>query len=132
LRTHDSSAIRPFAAGFRTRFCAASALAVIAASATLAFAGRGQGADDAPAGAYTGMITDSICGARHVRKPNLDAANCTRECVRTGAKYKLIDGEKSYFLEGDFAELAQFAGQRAKVSGSLEGETIRVSAVNPI
>lgn len=110
----------------------AAAFVVVVASATLVFAGGGQAADEAQAGAYTGIITDSVCGARHVKHPNLDSANCTRECVRTGAKYKLIDGDKSYFLQGDYAELAQFAGERAKVSGSLVGETIRVSAINPI
>jgi hypothetical protein len=90
------------------------------------------GAEDAPPDGFTGMITDSVCGARHVKNPNMDAANCTRECVRTGAKYTLIDGEKSYFLQGDYAELAQFAGQRARITGSLRGETIHVSAVDSI
>jgi hypothetical protein len=113
-------------------FIAAIVLAAIVASATLAFAGSGQTPEVVPSGDYTGIISDSMCGARHVKHPNLDSANCTRECVRTGAKYKLIDGDKSYFLQGDFAELAQFAGERAKVSGTLDGETIKVSAINPI
>ena len=102
---------------------------ILLITASAGMAGSAQTTDDT---AFTGIITDSMCGARHVKHPNMDSANCTRECVRTGAKYTLIDGEKSYFLQGDFAELAQFAGQRAKVSGSLEGETIRVSAINPI
>jgi len=113
-------------------FVAAAAFAGIMASSTFAFAGSGQTPDVAQSGDYTGIISDSMCGARHVKHPNLDSANCTRECVRTGAKYKLIDGDKSYFLQGDYAGLAQFAGERAKVSGSLDGETIKVSAINPI
>jgi hypothetical protein len=111
---------------------AAVAFAVIVTSATLAFAGSGQTSDVTPSGDYTGIISDSMCGARHVKHPNLDSANCTRECVRTGAKYTLINGDKSYFLRGDFAALAQFAGERAKVTGSLDGNTIKVSAINPI
>lgn len=130
MRKHGSSWLRLF--GLCFAFVSAAAFVVVVASATLVFAGGGQAADEAQAGAYTGIITDSVCGARHVKHPNLDSANCTRECVRTGAKYKLIDGDKSYFLQGDYAELAQFAGERAKVSGSLVGETIRVSAINPI
>jgi hypothetical protein len=110
----------------------ALAFAAFMTTATLAFAGSGQAADVAASGDYTGIISDSMCGARHVKHPNLDSANCTRECVRTGAKYKLIDGDKSYFLQGDFASLAQFAGERAKVTGTLTGDTIKVSAVNPI
>jgi hypothetical protein len=42
----------------------------------------------------------------------------------------LIDGDKSYNLQGDFAQLAQFAGQRAKIGGSLQGTTIRVSSIS--
>jgi hypothetical protein len=112
---------------------AALGFGLILGSATVAFAGSGQAPEvAAAAGDYTGIISDSMCGARHVKHPNLDSANCTRECVRTGAKYKLIDGDKSYFLQGDFAALAQFAGERAKVTGALEGDTIKVSAINPI
>jgi hypothetical protein len=81
-------------------------------------------------GIYSGVITDSVCGARHTKYPNLDAVKCTRECVRTGAKYMLIDGDKSYALQGDFAELAQFAGQRARVTGTLQGDTIHITAIN--
>ena len=122
MRKHEGSWFRLFAFCFTTTVLAAAACA-----------GSGQTVDNVvQAGDYTGMISDSMCGARHVKHPNLDSANCTRECVRSGAKYKLIDGEKSYFLQGDFAELAQFAGQRAKVSGSLSGETIRISSINPI
>ena len=132
MREHESSCFRLLAFCFAMTFLSVAAFAALVASATLAFSGSGQTADEAQAGAYTGIITDSVCGARHVKHPNLDSANCTRECVRTGAKYKLIDGDKSYFLRGDFAELAQFAGQRAKVSGSLNGETIRISSINPI
>jgi hypothetical protein len=132
LRKPASSWFRLFAFCFTMSLVAAAAFAVIVTSATLAFAGSGQTPNVAQSGDYTGIISDSMCGARHVKHPNLDSANCTRECVRTGAKYALIDGDKSYFLRGDFAALAQFAGERAKVTGSLDGNTIKVSAINPI
>jgi len=41
----------------------------------------------------------------------------------------LVDGEKSYLLQGNSAELEKFAAQRAKVTGMLDGTTIRVGAV---
>lgn len=111
-----------------TILCAV-ALTLVLGSNSLALANS----DEAPAAAaevYSGVITDSVCGARHTRYPNLDAVRCTRECVRTGGKYMLINGDKIYSLQGDFADLAQFAGQRARVTGTLQAETIKVSAIN--
>jgi hypothetical protein len=105
-------------------------LAAMMAVATLAFAGGEQESEAPQSGPFTGMVSDSICGARHVKHPELDSPRCARECVRTGARYILIDGDTSYNLQGDFAQLAQFAGQRAKISGSLQGSTIRVSSIS--
>jgi hypothetical protein len=105
-------------------------LGTLLANATLARAGGGQGSETPQSGPFTGMVSDSLCGARHVKHPELDSPRCTRECVRTGANYILIDGDTSYNLQGNFAQLAQFAGQRAKVSGSLQGSTIRVSSIS--
>jgi hypothetical protein len=120
------SLISSFGAGVALVFIFAAMLAI----ATLAFAGAGQESEEAQSGPFTGMVSDSICGARHVKHPELDSPRCTRECVRTGAKYILIDGDTSYNLQGNFAQLAQFAGQRAKISGSLQGSTIRVSSIS--
>jgi len=120
------SLINSFGAGVWLIFVFAGLLAI----ATLAFAGGEQEAEGPQSGPFTGMVSDSVCGARHVKHPELDSPRCTRECVRTGAKYILIDGDKSYNLQGDFAQLAQFAGQRAKIGGSLQGTTIRVSSIS--
>lgn len=109
------------------------AFAIALSSGGLAFASSDDAARQQPSGAataYSGVITDSVCGARHTKYPNLDAVRCTRECVRTGAKYTLINGDKVYFLQGDFAELAQFAGQRAVVTGALQGETIKIASID--
>lgn len=113
------------------RGLAHAALLVVLGVTALA-EGRSQAPDTAETGEYSGMITDSVCGARHVKHPEMNSANCTRECVRTGAKYTLIDGENVYTLRGNFSDLSQFAGQRAKVTGSLNGDTIQVTAINPM
>lgn len=133
LHKHENSWLRLSKIDLRVKLVIAAALTVLVISGGLAYAGTDKSSgDDIESGTFTGMITDSMCDARHVKHPDLDSANCTRECVRTGAKYTLIDGDKSYVLRGDSAELGQFAGQRAKVTGTLSGETIRVSAVNPL
>ena len=75
------------------------------------------------------MITDSRCGARHRMNSGKTSAECARSCVRHGAHYVLVDGEKIYALEGDPDQLEKLAGERANIVGMLEGDTIKVTAV---
>jgi hypothetical protein len=57
------------------------------------------------------------------------AAECTRECVKQGAKYALVVGKKVYTLEGHEAELEKLAGERATVKGSAMGDMVTVRYV---
>ncbi|HEX4425066.1 MAG TPA: hypothetical protein VH079_06690 [Terriglobales bacterium] len=78
---------------------------------------------------FSGMITDSQCGARHDQTSNKRPADCARMCVRNGSKYVLINGDQKNILEGDEIALDHLAGQRATVTGTLNGDTIKVSSV---
>ena len=78
---------------------------------------------------FAGMITDSRCGARHQRNSDKTSAECVRSCVRNGAGYVLVDGERIYALQGDSMQLEKLAGERVNVTGMREGDTIRVKAV---
>jgi hypothetical protein len=113
---------------------AALALATIFATATLAFAGgqRSEPSAESSAAAkpYSGMITDSFCGARHATNSKMSPAECARQCVRKGARYTLVDGEQTYTLQGEPGKLAQFVGVRTTVTGTLEGNVIQVSSVS--
>ena len=79
---------------------------------------------------FTGQVSDAMCGAKHMSGP---PAECTRACVKQGSKYALVVGDKVYLLQTDdkanLAKLDSLAGEKAKVSGSLEGDTIKVSSV---
>jgi len=123
-------------------FCATCSLiaalefAILITSTALALAlvafsdsSSGQPSSSAPQRTFAGMITDSACQARHAPDSGKSPAECVRACVHKGAKLMLVDGEKSYFLQGDSAELGKFAGQRAKVAGTLDGTVIRVGSV---
>lgn len=79
---------------------------------------------------YEGMITCSLCGAKHSARIGQSAAACTRACIRAGASFALIDGDKVYQLEGDVSLLKKVAGQRARVVGVARGNTITVSALD--
>lgn len=80
---------------------------------------------------YEGMVTCSRCGARHSAKLGRTAADCIRICVHDGARFALVDGDKTYLLEGDLNILKRIAGQRAGIVGVVAGNTIRVSSVSP-
>ena len=132
-------------------FCATSALitalgfAILFASATVAFA-VGQSAKASRQSAnsadqagnvnaletgrhFAGLVTDSMCGARHTRNSGRSPAECAQACVRKGANYVLVDGDKTYLLAGNQADLQKVAGQRVNLEGSLDQNTIQVSSI---
>lgn len=94
--------------------------------------------NDAPAApqhselaSFSGLVTDSYCGARHRRHSNLTPEDCARVCLRNGASYVLVDGDRRYKLSGDEESLNKLLGTRATITGILQGETISVSSVGP-
>jgi hypothetical protein len=113
-------------------FLAAVAVALVLATGTLALA-SGQSNEPAneppPAKTFSGLITDSSCGARHKKNATNSSKECTRECISKGAKYTLVSGEKAYVLVGNERSLDQLAGQRVEINGVLDGDVLRVSAV---
>jgi uncharacterized low-complexity protein len=91
----------------------------------------GQPAQSSPVQpqSYEGLITDTHCGAKHSPAIGKTAAECTRVCVHSGEKFSLVDGDKMYLLEGEPAALKRVAGQRVRVVGTLNGNTIAVASV---
>jgi hypothetical protein len=84
------------------------------------------------AATFNGMITDSLCGARHLRRSHQNSAECARTCVRKGARYVLVDGNRRYQLTGGDDVLDKFAGQRATVTGTRQGNAIAVNSADPL
>lgn len=78
---------------------------------------------------FSGMITDSRCGARHRMNSGKTSAECARACARDGSIYVLVDGEVVRVLEGDPYLLGRLAGERVEIVGMLEGNTIKVESV---
>jgi hypothetical protein len=100
---------------------------VVEAQTPLAPARESQGGDT-----FTGMISDSWCGARHKRNSQLSSAECALACVRKGASYVLVDGDRRYILRGGEGPLARLAGERAHVSGTRQGDAILVNSAAPM
>lgn len=115
--------------------CASIALALALGLAivgvTVAFAAARMLPDDnvQPQGrSYVGVVTDSICGAKHETASNRTSAECTQLCVKKGGKYVLVDGEKVYTLTGDSSKLSQMAGLRVRIWGTLNGNVLQVDS----
>ncbi len=80
--------------------------------------------------AFTGEVSDAMCGAKHMMD---NKAECTRACVAKGSNYALVVGDKVYTLhstnKSDLDQLNSLAGEKAKVTGTANGDTIEVSKV---
>ena len=78
---------------------------------------------------YEGMVTCSRCGARHSTTSGKSAAECARMCVRDGADFALVGSDKTYSLDVQPDVIRVFIGQRARVSGDVRGNQIRVVSI---
>lgn len=81
---------------------------------------------------FTGVITDSMCGKDHSAMKVTPDSKCVIECVRHGSKYELYDGKTAYLLS-DQKTPEQFAGQKVKITGTLNEKTkiIKVDSISP-
>ncbi len=73
---------------------------------------------------YTGVITDSMCGAKHTMGVTPDA-KCVRDCVKMDpkqVKYALLVGSNMYVLS-DQQTPEKFAAQKVNVIGTLNPST---------
>ena len=120
--------------GAAVAFALALLLATLGAAAGSASDDResAQTSDTRPTTAqrtFEGMITCSSCGAKHPASLNRPATVCVRMCVHAGGNFALVHDESLYTLEGDREALRKVAGQRARITGTLSGHTIKVSFV---
>ena len=72
---------------------------------------------------WTGVISDSSCGAKHSMMPGHSDKECTQACIKMGSKYVLVVGGKTVYQLSDQKAPEPFAGERAKVTGKLDAKT---------
>ena len=100
----------------RTRFALAMAVLFLVSAVAIA-------ADSS----WTGYIADSKCGAKAAHE---GARECTVKCVQEGAKYVFVnDADKKVYAVADQEKVADHAGHHVTVTGSLEGDTMKVTSV---
>jgi hypothetical protein len=78
---------------------------------------------------FTGVVTDTMCGAKHTMGIAPDD-KCVRECVRMDSKtkYGLLVGKDVYVLSDQQAAM-KFAAQKVTVTGTLSEKTLKVDKI---
>jgi len=77
---------------------------------------------------FTGVITDTMCGKDHSMMGVKPDSKCVLECVKSGSKYALLEGTNVYELSDQKAP-EKFAGQKVKVTGTLNGNVLQVQSI---
>lgn len=85
---------------------------------------------------YTGVITDTMCGADHGHMGVQPAgyAKCVRDCVKSGRfKYALLTADNQMLVLSDQATPEKFAAQKVRVTGVLFEKTkiLKVEKIEP-
>ncbi|HEY1424555.1 MAG TPA: hypothetical protein VGF20_13960 [Candidatus Acidoferrum sp.] len=100
----------------KLRFATITAAALFAATMCMA-------AD----GSWTGWISDSKCGAKGA---NAKAGECTTKCVKGGEKYVFVnDSDQKVYVVDAQDKVAAHAGHHVAVKGSVDGDTLKLSAI---
>jgi hypothetical protein len=90
-------------------FALGSALALVAA-----------GAD------FAGYIIDQACSSKPDMKGN---EACARKCIKGGSPAVLLSADNKVYKLDDQAKVAEHAGHKVKVTGALDGDTIKVETI---
>ena len=76
----------------------------------------------------TGVISDSKCGAAHEKKLN---EACVKKCVGAGLAPVFVSDGKVYKIhDASRTKVMDHLGQKVKVSGSVEGDTITIESIS--
>jgi hypothetical protein len=93
---------------------------IVLFAAVLIFATGAVAAD------FTGYVIDESCASKPAMKGN---EACARKCIRGGSPAVLLaDSAKVYKLD-DQAKAVEHAGHKVKVTGTLNGDTIKVESI---
>ena len=81
---------------------------------------------------WSGVISDSACGAKHEAGTESDAA-CVKSCVKSGKAAVFVSGGKVYQISVDSREkVSSHLGRKVTVNGKLEGDTVTIESVEPV
>lgn len=77
----------------------------------------------------TGYVSEAHCGAKHNTPSDANTA-CVKKCLSGGSTPVLVSNGKVMKFDTDSQEKAKaFAGDNVKIDGSVEGDTIKINAI---
>jgi hypothetical protein len=82
---------------------------------------------------FTGVVTETMCGAKHTMMKDQPDDKCIKMCVKGSSEYALFDGQNVFKLS-DQTKPARFSAQKVKVTGTLDqkNKTIKVTSIEPL
>jgi hypothetical protein len=54
---------------------------------------------------------------------------CARKCIKSGSPAVLLSADNKVYKLDDQAKVAEHAGHKVKVTGTLDGDTIKVESI---
>jgi hypothetical protein len=84
---------------------------------------------------WTGKISDSKCGAKHMtvkehKTEGMEDGDCVAKCAGEGARYVFVYKGKVYDIENqDLAGLVGQGGKTVKLTGVMSGSSIKATKV---
>jgi hypothetical protein len=102
------------------------ALGVVVSVSVAAQKGREQ--------TWTGKISDSMCNAKHSGGEHdgkkMTDAECTKACIKKGAKYVFVSDGKVYQLVNQHSKtIASHAGEEVQLTGEMTGDKITATKI---
>lgn len=83
------------------------------------------------AGSWTGVISESKCGAKHEDAPtNPKSESCIKGCIKGGAEPVLVtDGKVVKIEKASQAKVMDHLGHKVTITGKLENDTLIIDSV---
>jgi hypothetical protein len=79
---------------------------------------------------FTGVISDSHCGAAHHTGSEKDVA-CVTKCLGSGSDPVLVSNGKVIKINADSRDKAKaFAGQNVKIDGTMEDGSLAINSID--
>jgi len=75
---------------------------------------------------FTGYIIDESCASKPAMKGN---EACARKCIKGGSPAVLLAEDAKVYKLDDQAKAVEHAGHKVKVSGTLDGDTIKIESI---
>jgi len=75
---------------------------------------------------FSGTIMDSKCSGNKAMREN---AACAARCIKGGDSAVLVTDEGKIYKIADQAKVVEHAGHKVTITGSADGDTIKVESV---